>query len=235
MARQTKPKAADAFRTISEAAKELDVPQHVLRHWEEVFGQIRPMRRAGGRRYYRPQDLDLLRGVRELLYQQRYTTKGVQKIFKENGAKYIGDIGVRVREGDQVPMRPLAPKSGADDAANPPNAEVKSQAQPAAQTTPQTSTSDKPSTEENVRAPNAWVAAPAKTAPAGLSDPAVKAQIKNIMARLERVQTYIDEAALAVEAIAPALTNFEEERGDETSAPNTVVKPSHGKINIIDG
>ncbi|NJO35717.1 MAG: MerR family transcriptional regulator, partial [Rhodospirillales bacterium] len=72
-------KSAEAFRTISEAAAELDVPQHVLRHWEDVFGQIRPMRRAGGRRYYRPVDIDILRGVRVLLYDERYTTKGVQK------------------------------------------------------------------------------------------------------------------------------------------------------------
>ncbi|HPE31264.1 MAG TPA: MerR family transcriptional regulator, partial [Parvularculaceae bacterium] len=86
-------KSADAFRTISEAAEELDVPQHVLRHWEEVFGQIRPMRRAGGRRYYRPADIDVLRGVRVLLYDERYTTKGVQKIFKENGVKYIAELG----------------------------------------------------------------------------------------------------------------------------------------------
>ena len=88
-------KAAEAFRTISEASKEIGVPQHVLRHWEDVFGQIRPMRRAGGRRYYRPVDLDLLRGVHVLLYDERYTTKGVQKIFRENGAKFIIEIGQR--------------------------------------------------------------------------------------------------------------------------------------------
>lgn len=98
-------KSADAFRTISEAAQELDVPQHVLRHWEEVFGQIRPMRRAGGRRYYRPLDLDLLRGVRVLLYDERYTTKGVQKIFKENGAKYIAEIGRISAAGKPVELR----------------------------------------------------------------------------------------------------------------------------------
>jgi len=100
-------KSADAFRTISEAAKELDVPQHVLRHWEEVFGQVRPMRRAGGRRYYRPLDLDLLRGVRVLLYDQRYTTKGVQKIFKDEGVKYVSELGRRVAAGETVDVRPL--------------------------------------------------------------------------------------------------------------------------------
>lgn len=110
-------KSADAFRTISEASKELDVPQHVLRHWEDVFGHIRPMRRAGGRRYYRPVDLDLLRGVRALLYDERYTTKGVQKIFRENGAKYITELGQRIERGDTVDIRgDLDGNSASDDA-----------------------------------------------------------------------------------------------------------------------
>lgn len=100
-------KSADAFRTISEAASELDVPQHVLRHWEDVFGQIRPMRRAGGRRYYRPADIDVLRGVRVLLYDERYTTRGVQKIFKENGVKYIAELGRLAAAGQSVPLRAL--------------------------------------------------------------------------------------------------------------------------------
>jgi len=100
-------KAAEAFRTISEASSELDVPQHVLRHWEEVFGQIRPMRRAGGRRYYRPVDIDVLRGVRVLLYKQRYTTKGVQKIFRDNGIKYVAEIGRMEAAGQPIELRPL--------------------------------------------------------------------------------------------------------------------------------
>ncbi|GJL92281.1 MerR family transcriptional regulator [Hyphococcus sp.] len=100
-------KSAEAFRTISEAAEELDVPQHVLRHWEEVFGQVRPMRRAGGRRYYRPLDLDLLRGIRVLLYEQRYTTKGVQKIFKDEGIKYVSELGRRAAAGEPVDIRPV--------------------------------------------------------------------------------------------------------------------------------
>ena len=92
-------KSPDAFRTISEVASDLDVPQHVLRHWEEVFGQVRPMRRAGGRRYYRPLDIDLLRGIRVLLYDQRYTTKGVQKIFKDEGVRYVSELGRRAAAG----------------------------------------------------------------------------------------------------------------------------------------
>ncbi len=106
-------KSAEAFRTISEAADELDVPQHVLRHWEEVFGQVRPMRRAGGRRYYRPLDIDLLRGIRVLLYDQRYTTKGVQKIFKDEGVKYISELGRRAAAGEAVDVRPVIAEDGA--------------------------------------------------------------------------------------------------------------------------
>ena len=78
-------KAPDAFRTISEVAEDLDIPQHVLRFWETRFSQIRPMKRSGGRRYYRPDDVDLLRGIRRLLYGEGYTIRGVQRILKEHG------------------------------------------------------------------------------------------------------------------------------------------------------
>jgi DNA-binding transcriptional MerR regulator len=82
-------KAPDAFRTISEVADEIDVPQHVLRFWESRFPQIRPMKRGGGRRYYRPEDVDLLRGVRHLLYGEGYTIRGVQRILREQGAAFV--------------------------------------------------------------------------------------------------------------------------------------------------
>jgi DNA-binding transcriptional MerR regulator len=82
-------KAPDAFRTISEVADEIDVPQHVLRFWESRFTQIRPMKRGGGRRYYRPDDVDLLRGVRHLLYGEGYTIRGVQRILREEGAAFV--------------------------------------------------------------------------------------------------------------------------------------------------
>jgi DNA-binding transcriptional MerR regulator len=78
-------KSAAAFRTISEVAAELDLPQHVLRFWESKFPQIRPMKRGGGRRYYRPEDMELLRRIRSLLYDSGYTIKGVQKILREGG------------------------------------------------------------------------------------------------------------------------------------------------------
>ena len=82
-------KAADAFRTISEVADDLDVPKHVLRFWENRFPQIKPMKRGGGRRYYRPADLDLLRGIRHLLHNEGYTIKGAQKILREQGLEAV--------------------------------------------------------------------------------------------------------------------------------------------------
>lgn len=82
-------KTVDAFRTISEVAGELDVPKHVLRFWEGKFPQVRPMKRGGGRRYYRPEDLELLRGIRHLLHAEGYTIKGVQKILREHGVDEV--------------------------------------------------------------------------------------------------------------------------------------------------
>jgi DNA-binding transcriptional MerR regulator len=87
------PKSPDAFRTISEVAAQLEVPQHVLRFWESRFNQIKPVKRAGGRRYYRPDDVDLLRGIRALLYVDGLTIRGVQKILKERGSRHVAQIG----------------------------------------------------------------------------------------------------------------------------------------------
>jgi DNA-binding transcriptional MerR regulator len=86
-------KSAEAFRTISEVATELNVPQHVLRFWESRFIQIKPVKRAGGRRYYRPEDVDLLKGIRALLYSDGFTIKGVQKVLKERGQRHVADVG----------------------------------------------------------------------------------------------------------------------------------------------
>ncbi len=86
-------KSPDAFRTISEVAEELDLPQHVLRFWETRFNQIKPMKRGGGRRYYRPQDVDLIKGIRHMLYDEGYTIKGVQRLLRENGNQFLAAIG----------------------------------------------------------------------------------------------------------------------------------------------
>ena len=82
-------KAPEAFRTISEVANDLDLPQHVLRFWETRFQQIKPLKRGGGRRYYRPDDIDLLRGIRHLLYSEGYTIRGAQRILKDHGIKFV--------------------------------------------------------------------------------------------------------------------------------------------------
>ena len=84
-------KSAEAFRTISEVATDLDVPQHVLRFWETKFSQIKPLKRGGGRRYYRPEDIDLLRGIRALLYTDGFTIKGVQKVLREQGVRTVAE------------------------------------------------------------------------------------------------------------------------------------------------
>ena len=85
-------KAPDAFRTISEVAEEINVPQHVLRFWESRFAQIQPLKRGGGRRYYRPDDINLLRGVRHLLYGEGYTIRGVQRILREQGLAFVQNV-----------------------------------------------------------------------------------------------------------------------------------------------
>jgi DNA-binding transcriptional MerR regulator len=95
------PKSADAFRTISEVADELEVPQHVLRFWESKFPQVKPLKRAGGRRYYRPDDVVLLRRIRNRLYDQGYTIKGVQKLLREGALK-----------SDEPPRTPPPPNAG---------------------------------------------------------------------------------------------------------------------------
>jgi DNA-binding transcriptional MerR regulator len=86
-------KSPEAFRTISEVADDLDLPQHVLRFWETRFAQIKPLKRGGGRRYYRPDDIDLLRGIRRLLYGEGYTIKGVQRILRDQGLRHVAALG----------------------------------------------------------------------------------------------------------------------------------------------
>ncbi len=176
-------KSADAFRTISEAAGELDVPQHVLRHWEEVFGQIRPMRRAGGRRYYRPFDIDVLRGVRVLLYGERYTTRGVQKIFKEYGVKYVAELGRLSAAGQTIELRPLLDEEAEDRA--PAGAPV-----------------------DGFEATDGRVGYASTLVGRAPLAPDVRKRLAELLARLEGVQEALDEASLALEAI-----DTEDERG----------------------
>jgi DNA-binding transcriptional MerR regulator len=97
-------KGPEAFRTISEVADALDVPKHVLRFWEAKFAQLKPMKRGGGRRYYRPEDVALLRGIGVLLYSDGYTIKGVQKILREQGPRFVMDFRHPVAEDDEAEM-----------------------------------------------------------------------------------------------------------------------------------
>lgn len=103
-------KSPDAFRTISEVAELLDLPQHVLRFWETRFTQIKPMKRGGGRRYYRPQDVDLIKGIRHMLYDQGYTIKGVQKLLRDNGIQFVMAIG----NGDMAAVEAIAQRRQAE-------------------------------------------------------------------------------------------------------------------------
>ena len=112
--RARREKSAQAFRTISEVAEELGVQQHVLRFWETRFNQIKPMKRGGGRRYYRPEDVTLLKGIRKLLHEDGYTIKGVQKVLREQGVKAVGAMGAEARP------EPVAPTIvGGQDAPQP--------------------------------------------------------------------------------------------------------------------
>lgn len=105
-------KSPDAFRTISEVADDLDLPQHVLRFWETRFTQIRPLKRGGGRRYYRPDDVDLLRGIRHLLYEEGYTIKGVQRILKEQGPRFV----MQIWREDALTLTAIAAAAGRTEA-----------------------------------------------------------------------------------------------------------------------
>ena len=105
-------KSASAFRTISEVASELDVPSHVLRFWETKFAQVRPLKRGGGRRYYRPEDVTLLRRIRSLLYDDGYTIKGVQKLLREGGLK-------EDRESEDPAPAPATPEAAPEPVTSP--------------------------------------------------------------------------------------------------------------------
>ena len=109
-------KSAEAFRTISEVAGDLEVPQHVLRFWESKFPQIKPLKRAGGRRYYRPDDVALLRRIRQCLYDQGYTIKGVQKLLREGALKGDGRVAAPAPAAPRVERRPAAAAAPQGDA-----------------------------------------------------------------------------------------------------------------------
>jgi DNA-binding transcriptional MerR regulator len=135
-------KNADAFRTISEVAEELDLPQHVLRFWETRFPQIKPLKRAGGRRYYRPRDIDVLRTIKHLLYREGYTIRGVQRVLKEQVAgavaamtdvAYEGGSDFSVPVTRELPRLQGAPLSESERAGQSPRTAHAAGVQPAAE------------------------------------------------------------------------------------------------------
>ena len=129
-------KSRDAFRTISEVSDALDTPAHVLRFWESKFSQVKPVKRAGGRRYYRPTDVDLLAGIKQLLHDDGMTIKGAQKLLREKGVKHVGALGAAVLDAnvediapvDVTPVEPAqTPETPADVVADAPPAPAPSE------------------------------------------------------------------------------------------------------------
>ena len=111
-ATRTNGKSAAAFRTISEVSQQLEVPQHVLRFWETKFAQVRPLKRGGGRRYYRPEDIALLRRIRDLLYGDGYTIKGVQRLLRESRGKTGNGNGATAAPATPAVTRPAGGRGG---------------------------------------------------------------------------------------------------------------------------
>jgi DNA-binding transcriptional MerR regulator len=157
-------KAPEAFRTISEVADEIDVPQHVLRFWESRFSQIRPMKRGGGRRFYRPEDVDLLRGIRHLLYGEGYTIRGVQRILREQGPAFVQNAW---RAGAELPP-PESEEGRAEDEIATPSTVERSEPDLSASPRARARTGDdRSAAREEPTAPSVTVAVPRGMAPEG--------------------------------------------------------------------
>jgi DNA-binding transcriptional MerR regulator len=155
-------KSEAAFRTISEVADDLDVPQHVLRFWESKFPQVKPLKRGGGRRYYRPEDVALLKRIRDLLYSEGYTIKGVQKLLKDGGAG--AKPAPLPARADSEPTLPI---------------EVDAPAVPAI---------DDGETEEERDTMDFAIAERPEEPPEGALSPAVRRELEDLLAELEQVR-----------------------------------------------
>ncbi len=205
-------KAPDAFRTISEAAEELDVPQHVLRFWETRFSQVRPMKRAGGRRYYRPQDVDLLRGIRRLLYDEGYTIKGVQKILREHGIAHVIAIGrgeVAMAPAAGLPVAPVqAAGKQAGAAATTPVRQGRADGEKAA--------AAKGATRE---AAAASAITPVSSSSSALDDTR-KAALQEALQALEQAHGMLQNVAEAAEGLEKRLAGLLEQAADDAIAPD---------------
>jgi DNA-binding transcriptional MerR regulator len=181
-------KAAEAFRTISEVADDLEIPKHVLRFWEVKFTQIRPMKRGGGRRYYRPEDMELLRGIRHLLHREGYTIKGVQKILKEQGVEAVKVHGRTNNADGASPPLPMAPMIAALPAVPPvPSVRMKPNSRKGNGTKP-TATSAVPATAQ------------AKPEIVGVGRPTQKEALRRIISELEVCRAALLGSASITEA-----------------------------------
>ena len=141
-------KSADAFRTISEVAEWLDLPTHVLRFWESKFSQIKPVKRAGGRRYYRPRDMQLIGGLKKLLHDDGMTIRGAQKLLKENGVQHVIDLSPPLEAGLEAEFEPHEAATEAPVEMIEMTADIETDA---AQETKQADNVQKPTTRPNLR------------------------------------------------------------------------------------
>jgi DNA-binding transcriptional MerR regulator len=175
-------KAPEAYRTISEVADELNLPQHVLRFWETRFPHIKPMKRGGGRRFYRPEDVDLLRGIRHLLYGDGYTIRGVQRILREQGVRAVQSVG----QGREVALPPRSPHD---------EVEPDGDAEPA-ETAPETNGAAVEHTSPAVPPPKPMngASAPAKPAPRPAQASPAKSLANGDLERLRAALASLEEA-----------------------------------------
>jgi DNA-binding transcriptional MerR regulator len=190
-------KAPDAFRTISEVAEELDLPQHVLRFWESRFPHIKPLKRGGGRRFYRPEDIDLLRGIRRLLYADGYTIKGVQRILREQGVRTVQSVGQGL---DVAALTTLSQNSPLDVDAPDENEHDGAPAAIDVLTAPDDSRAPEDKKNEG-GAPR--VLAPARSAPLPKNGPTVEAGLV-AMAQVAKVEAAMEQVPGAAASVAAA-------------------------------
>jgi DNA-binding transcriptional MerR regulator len=195
-------KAPDAFRTISEVAEELDLPQHVLRFWESRFPHIKPLKRGGGRRYYRPEDVDLLRGIRRLLYADGYTIKGVQRILREQGVRTVQSVGqgqdvaILTTPAQHPPADDDAPGGGEENGARAAPGVAPNESRP-------------PADAEDEDSAPAPVVALARLAPPPKNGPIVEAEVMAVvpLAKVEATKERVPVAASAAGPIAVAVSS----------------------------
>ena len=181
-------KAKDAFRTISEVAEWLDTPTHVLRFWETKFSQIKPVKGAGGRRYYRPADMDLLGGIKKLLHEDGLTIKGTQKLLRENGIKHVAALGLSMTQAPKpaTAQKPAVPAATPQPAPTPAPVQDALPLETSAQPAPKI---DFPALPQGLPDVPARLIGRAPADPSGIQ--ARAAQIAPLLARLQTLQTRV--------------------------------------------